>query len=152
MVLSSNQCMTKANLPGWITGKDREEEHGNDTLNGNYLPSRKRRESTIIDDGNEIVLPSSEGSVATASNTCKANPDSSDFICRGGSCIISPLGDVLAGPLWEDENGLLVVDVDFEDCVRGRLDLDVGGSYSRYAYLFIILFIILLSINECVAD
>jgi len=55
-----------------------------------------------------------------------------EFMSRGGSCIISPLGDVLAGPLWENENGLLFAEVDFDDCVRGRLDLDVGGSYSRY--------------------
>lgn len=55
-----------------------------------------------------------------------------EFVSRGGSCVISPLGDVLAGPLWEDENGLLVAEVDFDDCLRGRLDLDVGGSYSRY--------------------
>lgn len=55
-----------------------------------------------------------------------------EFVSRGGSCIISPLGDVLAGPLWEDENGLLVAEVDLDDCLRGRLDLDVGGSYSRY--------------------
>jgi nitrilase len=42
------------------------------------------------------------------------------------------MGDVLAGPLWEvEDGGLLVVEVDFEDCERGRLDLDVAGSYSR---------------------
>lgn len=38
----------------------------------------------------------------------------------------------MKGPLWEDEDGLITVEVDFEDCVRGRLDLDVAGSYSRY--------------------
>ncbi|KAF2194652.1 carbon-nitrogen hydrolase [Zopfia rhizophila CBS 207.26] len=55
-----------------------------------------------------------------------------EFVCRGGSCIISPLGDVLAGPLWEvEDGGLLVIEADFEDCERGRLDLDVAGSYSR---------------------
>jgi nitrilase len=42
------------------------------------------------------------------------------------------MGAVLAGPLWDDDNGLLTFDVDFDDCLRGRLDLDVGGSYSRY--------------------
>jgi len=53
-------------------------------------------------------------------------------VSRGGSCIISPLGEVLAGPLWEQEDaGLLTVQADFEDCERGRLDLDVAGSYSR---------------------
>ena len=41
------------------------------------------------------------------------------------------MGQVLAGPLWEAEGELLIQEVDFEDCERGRLDLDVVGSYSR---------------------
>lgn len=48
------------------------------------------------------------------------------------------MGEVLAGPIWnvaddeEDGDGsLLAVEVDFEDCEKGRLDLDVAGSYSR---------------------
>ncbi|KAF2261773.1 carbon-nitrogen hydrolase [Lojkania enalia] len=58
--------------------------------------------------------------------------DVEEFVCRGGSSIVSPMGDVLAGPLWEvEDGGLLVAEVDFEDCERGRLDLDVAGSYSR---------------------
>jgi nitrilase len=58
--------------------------------------------------------------------------DEEEILCRGGSCIVSPLGEVLAGPLWEVSDGmLLVVEADFEDCERGRLDLDVAGSYSR---------------------
>lgn len=58
--------------------------------------------------------------------------ESEEFASRGGSCIVSPLGEVLQGPLWEDDDGLLTVEVDFDDCLRGRLDLDVAGSYSRY--------------------
>ena len=55
-----------------------------------------------------------------------------DFVSRGGSCIISPFGTVLAGPLWEvEDGGLLTADIDLEDCERGRLDLDVAGSYGR---------------------
>lgn len=52
---------------------------------------------------------------------------------RSRSSIISLLGEVLAVPLW-DNNGLLVYDVDFDDYLRGRLDLDIGGSYSKYGY------------------
>lgn len=59
--------------------------------------------------------------------------DGDDFVSRGGSCIVSATGEVLVEPLWEVDNGGLVsVDVDFDDCEKGRLDLDVGGSYSRY--------------------
>lgn len=54
-----------------------------------------------------------------------------DFVSRGGSCIVSPTGAVIAGPSWEKEDDLLTVEIDFDDCIRGRLDLDVGGSYSR---------------------
>ena len=45
---------------------------------------------------------------------------------------MSPLGEVLEGPLWEDEDGMLTVGDDLDDCLRGRLDLSVAGSYSRY--------------------
>ena len=54
-----------------------------------------------------------------------------EFVSRGGSCIISPFGEVLTGPIWEAENELLTATVDFDDCQRGRLDLDVAGSYGR---------------------
>ncbi|KAI1471712.1 carbon-nitrogen hydrolase [Daldinia caldariorum] len=55
------------------------------------------------------------------------------FISRGGSSIVSPFGDVIAGPQWEgeDNEGIIYAGVDFDDCVRGRLDLDAAGSYSR---------------------
>ena len=53
------------------------------------------------------------------------------FVSRGGSCIVAPKGDVLAGPMWEKDDELLIVDADFEECEKGRLDLDVAGSYSR---------------------
>ncbi|KAF2874021.1 carbon-nitrogen hydrolase [Massariosphaeria phaeospora] len=66
------------------------------------------------------------------SKSIAGNPEGEEFVCRGGSCIISPMGEVIAGPLWEiEDGGLLVTEVDFEDCERGRLDMDVAGSYSR---------------------
>ena len=169
VVLSANQCMTRSDLPGWITGKKEEEiethvnghqmpprlrrksaimEDGNEIVlpgpredsvfeeahaSGHQMLSRSRRKSTIMEDGNEIVLPAlKEDSVVE--ETSEGRRDPSELVSRGGSCIVSPLGEVLAGPLWDDENGLLTVEVDFEDCLRGRLDLDVGGSYSRYVH------------------
>lgn len=61
----------------------------------------------------------------------QASTDGDEFVCRGGSMVVSPFGEVLAGPLWEVEDELLVTEVDFDDCERGRLDFDSGGSYSR---------------------
>ena len=48
----------------------------------------------------------------------------------GGSMIVGPLGDVLAGPL-EREIGLITASIDMEDVIRARYDLDVVGHYSR---------------------
>jgi nitrilase len=51
-------------------------------------------------------------------------------LCRGGSSIISPLGDVLAGPLYGKE-GILYADLDLSEIARGKFDFDVVGHYSR---------------------
>ncbi|ACS87454.1 carbon-nitrogen hydrolase family protein [Musicola paradisiaca] len=51
-------------------------------------------------------------------------------LIQGGSVIIGPLGDVLAGPLRGQE-GLLTTQVDTKELVRARYDFDVVGHYSR---------------------
>lgn len=51
-------------------------------------------------------------------------------LIRGGSMIVGPLGDVIAGPL-EGQAGLLTAELDTDDLVRARYDLDVVGHYSR---------------------
>ncbi|KAF8606985.1 carbon-nitrogen hydrolase [Ceratobasidium sp. AG-I] len=57
-------------------------------------------------------------------------PDPEAVMIGGGSVIIGPLGDILAGPLRDGE-GVLTAEIDLDDCVRGKLDLDVVGHYSR---------------------
>jgi nitrilase len=130
-VLSANQCIKESNLPSWVTGNRSEGVHDKLTTNGAPTPARLRRKSTITDDGHEIALPEAKGSISVIEEVPEQSK-SDEYASRGGSCIISPMGEVLAGPLWDDDNGLLTFDVDFDDCLRGRLDLDVGGSYSRY--------------------
>lgn len=49
---------------------------------------------------------------------------------RGGSCVVSPLGEVIAGPVADDES-LITAQVDLDDIVRARFDLDVNGHYVR---------------------
>jgi nitrilase len=51
-------------------------------------------------------------------------------MCRGGSVIVSPLGEVLAGPLY-DEEGILYAELDMGEVVRGKFDFDVVGHYAR---------------------
>ena len=53
-----------------------------------------------------------------------------ETLSRGGSAIYGPLGDCLAGPLW-DEPGTLLADLDPGEIVRGRFDFDVTGHYAR---------------------
>lgn len=53
-----------------------------------------------------------------------------DVICRGGSAIISPFGEVLAGPLY-DQEGTLLADLDLAEVARGKFDFDVVGHYAR---------------------
>lgn len=53
-----------------------------------------------------------------------------EVMCRGGSVIVSPLGEVLAGPLF-DEEGILYAELDMAEIVRGKFDFDVVGHYAR---------------------
>lgn len=53
-----------------------------------------------------------------------------DVICRGGSVIVSPFGEVLAGPLYGRE-GILYAELDMGEIVRGKVDFDVVGHYAR---------------------
>jgi nitrilase len=57
-----------------------------------------------------------------------AEPDA--IGCRGGSCIVDPLGKVLAGPLW-DQEGIITAEIDVADVVRAQYDFDPVGHYSR---------------------
>ena len=49
---------------------------------------------------------------------------------RGGSLIVSPFGQLLAGPLW-DQEGVLAAELDTDDIARGRIDFDAVGHYAR---------------------
>ena len=49
---------------------------------------------------------------------------------RGGSVIVDPMGQVLAGPLYHKE-GLVSAEIDLEDIVKAKYDMDVSGHYAR---------------------
>lgn len=109
-----------------------------------------RRKSVFDEDGNEIVLscPAENGDTAqqeqqqvqqqqqhlprvqeNTEQTQQHKPAA--YLSRGGSAVISPFGDIVAGPQWEDSDNLLYADIDLRDCIRGRLDMDTSASYAR---------------------
>ena len=56
--------------------------------------------------------------------------DHPETLSRGGSVIVSPLGEVLAGPLYNSE-GLLTAEYSEDKLVESKMDFDVLGHYSR---------------------
>jgi nitrilase len=56
------------------------------------------------------------------------DPDA--VVTPGGSCIVDPFGNFLAGPNTEDEV-ILTAEIDRAQIVRGKYDLDVVGHYAR---------------------
>lgn len=99
-------------------------------------------------DGRETWLPSmrhiaQEGRmfVLSANQFCRRSDypdvyetpfgDTPDTIMsRGGSCIIGPLGDVIAEPCW-DKEAILIAQLDKRELLRARYDFDGVGHYSR---------------------
>lgn len=152
-VLSSNQCVRKRNLPhNFNPPTDEGEKH--------KVPQKPRRRSVITktEENHEIQWPCLDrekninGGAGNDNDTWskarqppvfhmpKMKPitfpngtqDVSDkWACRGGSSIIAPTGAVLAGPIWEEEDAIITATIDFDDCIRGKLDFDVAGGYSR---------------------
>jgi len=53
-----------------------------------------------------------------------------DVLCRGGSCIINPFGEYVAGPCFGREE-ILIADLDLNQIAQGKADLDVVGHYAR---------------------
>jgi nitrilase len=56
------------------------------------------------------------------------NPET--VLMRGGCAIVSPFGEVLAGPNFDRET-ILGADLDMGEIVRGKYDFDVVGHYAR---------------------
>lgn len=56
-------------------------------------------------------------------------PDDKPLI-RGGSVIMSPMGEVLAGPVY-DREGIVAAGIDLDDIIKARYDMDPVGHYSR---------------------
>lgn len=56
--------------------------------------------------------------------------DPDTVISEGGSCIVSPLGEILAGPDYDGEC-ILTAEIDLAEIARGKYDFDVVGHYAR---------------------
>jgi nitrilase len=61
---------------------------------------------------------------------CAQGDDPQAVLMRGGSCIVGPLGQVLAGPDYDGET-ILTAELDLDEITRGKYDLDVTGHYAR---------------------
>lgn len=51
-------------------------------------------------------------------------------VIRGGSLIVGPLGEILAGPVYDAET-MLTADVSLERIAEAKFDFDVTGHYAR---------------------
>lgn len=62
---------------------------------------------------------------------CGADLDNAvDEMCPGGSCVIDPLGNYIAGPIWGKED-ILMAEINIDDILYSQFDFDVMGHYSR---------------------
>jgi nitrilase len=57
-------------------------------------------------------------------------PEGIEVMGRGGACIVSPDGTVIAGPLY-DEEGVITADCDLRAALHAKRYFDVAGHYGR---------------------
>lgn len=53
-----------------------------------------------------------------------------DIVCRGGSSVVDPYGQLVTEPLW-DQEGIIYAELDMEKVPMSRMEFDVSGHYSR---------------------
>ncbi|WP_414901723.1 carbon-nitrogen hydrolase family protein [Sphingomonas flavalba] len=68
--------------------------------------------------------------VFPADYECALGDAPDTVLMRGGSLIVSPHGELLAGPDFSGET-ILYADIDLGEVVRGKYDFDVVGHYAR---------------------
>lgn len=61
---------------------------------------------------------------------CVISDDEDAILMRGGSVIVDPLGNVIAGPVF-DEEAFITAILDPNQIARSKLDFDVAGNYAR---------------------
>jgi len=57
-------------------------------------------------------------------------PPGAEVFGRGGACVVSPIGEVIAGPLYDAE-GIVVADCDLRKTLHAKRWFDAAGHYSR---------------------
>ncbi|AXT70735.1 carbon-nitrogen hydrolase family protein [Vibrio sp. dhg] len=70
-----------------------------------------------------------QGSPEQTGRTAEGWDSNRPFI-KGGSIIVDPLGNILAGPMYGEE-GLLTAEIDMSQITKSRYDFDVVGHYAR---------------------
>lgn len=82
-----------------------------------------------------FVINASSVNAPDMIESCAVTEQDVAFMCdpatTGGSCVIDPYGQVIAGPMAGDQEGVLCAEIDLQDCVRGRLLHDFAGHYNR---------------------
>ncbi len=61
---------------------------------------------------------------------CELGDDPDTVISRGGSCIVNPFGEIIAGPDFEKQT-ILTAEIDLAQVAQGKFDFDVVGHYAR---------------------
>ena len=59
-----------------------------------------------------------------------ALPAEAEMFGRGGACVVSPSGEVIAGPIY-DEEAIVYADCDLREALHVKRYFDVAGHYSR---------------------
>jgi nitrilase len=77
-----------------------------------------------------VSVPQHIPATAFPSDFPLALPDDTDGFGRGGACIVSPHGELLAGPHY-DEEVTLIADCDLRVALQAKRYFDVAGHYSR---------------------